>query len=131
MRRNKLVTEINLSVSTYVELKQEAKLRKLRVRWVLGQIPLVEAELDGLSSARPEQDVAHGLTRDFELGDNKKTADVRRLRKRRRHADDCSPTPGGGGVRLLDTTKRKENANAATWMTTGHPPSCSNKARRH
>jgi hypothetical protein len=114
-RRNDLIIDFKRSVRGYLTQKRDVKKQEALVRWVLDEVPRVEAELrkDGLGRAdlspgRGTQTIAHTKeSDDFRLAPRRSA----RKRGRGENADDEPPSkrPKSGG-RITDSRKAQSSS---------------------
>ncbi|KAI1733524.1 hypothetical protein F4680DRAFT_454864 [Xylaria scruposa] len=100
-KRNDLVTEFRQAIGPlgaigalagdgYVTLTRNAKSCSLRIRWILDQVPLIEAESNGSSVAETGLDTVRGTKRQLGRNADDNAACDRGIKKQRRDAR----TPG-------------------------------------
>lgn len=93
-RRNDLITVFITAVRDYLLVKQDAEGHSTRVRWALGQIPHIEAELNGTGVAEIGPDAFRGSKRRYECDEDDVATHGRMIKKQRRDFGEASPTPG-------------------------------------
>ena len=82
-KRNDLVTEFTRATGKYRTAKKDAERRRPRLRWILEQVPLIEAELNEPSAAETCSNTSRRTKR--KLGcDNDKSMQDRSRKKRKR-----------------------------------------------
>jgi hypothetical protein len=100
-RRNDLVTEFKQAIGAlgpmgYVCTMEDAKRHSLRIRWILDQVPLIEAESTGSSVAETGPDAICGTKRRLGHDADEETAHHRGMKKQRRDARDPGCGAGSG-----------------------------------
>lgn len=92
-RRNDLVTEFKQAVELgpYLTAKEDAKRHSLRIRWILDQVPLIEAESNGSSVVKTGSDALRGMKRRIGSDTDDEAAQGRRIQKQRRNARNAGP----------------------------------------
>lgn len=92
-RRNDLVTVFMQAVGEYLHEKGEAGRQRIRLQWILDQIPLIEAESSGASIAETGPDTIRSTKRRLEGDEGDEAAYNRPSKKQRRDAS----APGSPG----------------------------------
>ncbi|KAI0008694.1 hypothetical protein F4779DRAFT_628283 [Xylariaceae sp. FL0662B] len=97
-RRNDLVAEFRQAIGPlgvgaegYVTAKRDAKRYSLRIRWILDQVPLIEAESNGSSVAETGLDTVRGTKRRLSRDADDEAAHDRDIKKQRQDAGTSGP----------------------------------------
>ena len=90
-RRDGLIGDFRVGIRDYRSSKKDVERHTILLRWILGQVPLVEAELKESEAAETGPDATHGTKR--RLGRDEKVS-TDRIPKRQRWSDQAMPSSG-------------------------------------
>ena len=82
-RRNDLVTEFRRATGKYRTTKKNAEWRRLRLRWILEQVPLIEAELNESNATETCSNTSCGTKRKLGCYNDKSMQDRSRKKRKR------------------------------------------------
>ena len=112
-KRNDLVTEFSRATGKYRIAKEDSERRRPRLRWILDQVPLIEAESNEPSAAETGSNAARGTKRRLERDQDDDSIQDRSVKKRKRNSGKpSSPSDrdtGCQGERLRHTRDNPVN----------------------
>jgi hypothetical protein len=83
-RRNDLITTFRTAATGYLTAKEDAERHSIRLRWILEQLPLIEAELERTGVAQGRSHTGHGTKRGLTHDQDDEVTNDRRPQKRSR-----------------------------------------------
>lgn len=115
-RRNDLCTVFKQAAARYLCTKEDEQRQRLRIQWILEQVPLVEAELGGSNVVSTDSGVVSGTKTRHSRDEDDDVAQNRSIKKQKLNVDRRSLTPSHepGIGHLKPRTKRKRDDAADT-----------------
>lgn len=92
-RRNDVITNFKQSVGKFLSYKRDADRLSVRINWIMGQVPLIEAEQNASGRANVSMDRRAGTKRRLATDDDTEPADIQVIKRQKRRANESGAAP--------------------------------------